>query len=243
MPLQVHCPNGCVLKMPANRAGKIVRCPQCKSTIEIGKISDAEKGSAQPDSVHAKLVANKPLDLPENDGSSAEKTPDIPDTASTRPRLEIPPELSPLSIKKNKESEKSNLNKILSTPKPVVEFKHIAVTPRRKKKRRQKKSKTIAVNDTERKSESFELAAEKTPWEDRVRKSNAERVLLARFFALSLCAVAVINLFPAFYFWIDWSRSLDARPLPRWIYLQVFMAAIHLVYAIFLFQVPDWASM
>ena len=64
-----------------------------------------------------------------------------------------------------------------------------------------------------------------------------------RFFALSLCVVAIVNLIPTLHFWYDWAQAIDHSPLPRWIYLQFFVAAIHGIYAIFLFQVPDWSEL
>lgn len=252
--------------MPANRAGKIVRCPECKSTIELNRIAESEVPRGQPVLIRARLVEQHPSDskltdepppdlLPATHADPGSKKPetdtphDLPEQPSpivespvSEQRLEIPAELSPLAIKNSQEQHKDKLKEILAVPDPEVEFKQIQVSPRRKTKRRGKKSKTTSA-DQPPQAEPLQLAEEKTPWEDRIRKSNAERVVLARFFALSLCAVAAVNLVPAFYFWYDWSQSLDASPLPRWIYLQVFVAAIHLVYAIFLFQIPDWSAM
>jgi hypothetical protein len=254
--------------MPASRAGKIVRCSQCKAMIKLNHVAESELKSGQPISIQAKLVEQHSDDLKVGDKAAkeanltsaadsnqtkptAERVPaDFPsdstpalETSADGPRLEIPAELSPFAIKKHQEQHKAKLKEMLAAPEPVVDFKQIQVSPRRKKKRRRSNSKPTAAADQDRQTEQVELAEEKTHWEDRIRKSNAERVVLARFFALSLCAVAAINLFPAFYYWYDWSQSLEANPLPRWIYLQVFVAAIHLVYAIFLFQIPDWSAM
>ena len=255
--------------MPANRAGKIVRCPECKATIELNHIAESELKGDQPISIQAKLVEQHSRDLEVGDeaakaanltsaaADSAQSKPtservptELPsdsiltaETPADGPRLEIPAELSPFSIKKHQEQHKAKLKEMLAAPDPVVDFRQIQVSPQRKKKRRRKNSNSTATADQNRQSEPIELAEEKNSWEDRIRKSNAERVVLARFFALSLCVVAAINLFPAFYYWYDWSQSLEANPLPRWIYLQVFVAAIHLVYAIFLFQIPDWSAM
>jgi hypothetical protein len=80
-------------------------------------------------------------------------------------------------------------------------------------------------------------------WETRMQKSQSDRIVLSRFFALSLCVVAFANLIPTLYFWSAWAQAIDHSPLPRWIYLQFFVAAFHGIYALFLFQVPDWSAL
>ncbi len=176
--------------------------------------------------------------------SSTEPTVESP---NKQPRLDLPTDLSPLAIKKNQQQHKARLKEILATPEPVAEFKRIAITPttkkRRKRKRKYRRVSPPAVGDFVEQHELSELVDERPQWAERVRDSSADRVVLARFFALSLCAVALINLFPAFYFWYDWYQAVMASPLPRWIYLQVFVAAVHVVYAVFLFQIPDWSAM
>jgi hypothetical protein len=58
-----------------------------------------------------------------------------------------------------------------------------------------------------------------------------------------LLVVAGINLAPAIYHWYSWSIvSLDGD-LPRWTYLQIFVASLHVIYAIFVFQVADWSAL
>ncbi len=91
--------------------------------------------------------------------------------------------------------------------------------------------------------ESSEIEAKETNWEERLESANADRKLLARFFALCLCFVAIVNMTPALYQWYQWTQLAETMALPRWIYIQVFVGAIHLVYAVFLFQINDWSAM
>ena len=84
---------------------------------------------------------------------------------------------------------------------------------------------------------------ENIDWGDRLERANADRVVLSRFFAICLCLVAIVNVIPAMYHWYNWTQLEDAVPLQRWIYLQIFVGAIYLLYALFLAQIPDWSSM
>lgn len=89
----------------------------------------------------------------------------------------------------------------------------------------------------------FSTVASEKDWQDRLEKSNSDRKTLARFFALCLCIVSVVNMVPAIYHWYQWTQLVETMPLPRWIYMLIFVGAIHFVYAIFLAQIPDWSAM
>jgi len=80
-------------------------------------------------------------------------------------------------------------------------------------------------------------------WESRFQKSRDDRVVLARFLAFCLIGVAIVNVVPAVFLWWRWSELDVATAFPRWVYLQVFAALLHVVYAVFLMQVADWASL
>lgn len=79
--------------------------------------------------------------------------------------------------------------------------------------------------------------------EVRTRRANADRVTLTRFFAAMLVFVGIVNFAPAIYCWYTWSQEDIDFLLPRWIYLQIFIAVLHLVYAVLLLQVPDWSTL
>lgn len=79
--------------------------------------------------------------------------------------------------------------------------------------------------------------------EARFKKSRDDRVVLAKFLAACLIGVAIVNVAPAVIYWRHWNTLDVVQSLPRWVYLQVFAALLHVVYAIFLLQVADWASL
>ena len=60
MPIRVHCPSGCLIRMPTNRAGKVVRCPECKSTLQLRLISESEQRSGKPIPIYATIVEVAP---------------------------------------------------------------------------------------------------------------------------------------------------------------------------------------
>ncbi len=78
---------------------------------------------------------------------------------------------------------------------------------------------------------------------ERASRARSDRVLMSRFFGLLLLVVAGINAAPAIYNWYLWSMESLAGDLPRWTYLQIFVAALHVIYAIFVFQVADWSTL
>lgn len=88
-----------------------------------------------------------------------------------------------------------------------------------------------------------DFAFDENGWEHRFKKSRDDRIVLARFLAACLIGVAIVNVVPAVLYWYQWAAEDSVAALPRWVYLQVFAALLHVVYAIFLVQVADWASL
>ncbi len=79
--------------------------------------------------------------------------------------------------------------------------------------------------------------------EAKVAAANRDRVLLTRVFGILICLVGSINMVPSYLFWNRWSQQITPPPLPHWVYWQVFIAALCLVYAIFLWQIADWSAL
>lgn len=80
-------------------------------------------------------------------------------------------------------------------------------------------------------------------WESRFRKSHADRVVLTRFLSVCLIVVGIVNVVPAIMFWVQFNDIDQVDPIPRWVYLQVFAALLHVVYAVFLAQLADWSAL
>ena len=91
MPLRVHCPNGCLIRLPNSRSGKVVRCSECKATLRLPQISDSEAQSGKPIPIEATLIAHvQPVeDVGEPEGS--ENLPEnLPVTSPTATPVQNP---------------------------------------------------------------------------------------------------------------------------------------------------------
>lgn len=301
MPIRVHCPQGCLIRMPANRAGKVVRCPQCKSTIRIAPISATEQKSGKPIPLTAVLVKafhenenerpipdENPLEstahanlntesqspainiqtisidaaiLPANEIVADEDESSIiaineamealeerrqpQPTDCLAPRLSIPDQLTPMGIQKSVAERKSKLEQVVAEFVPVTEVKRLTrpVAPKKIVARRVKPPMvpdSFQIVDRQS-SESQSLA--QLSWSERIRQANSDRITLTRFFGLVLLLVGMLQLAPAIVCWYQWYHGIDASPLPRWVYWQLFISGLHLIYVIFLWQIPDWSSL
>ncbi|MEL7497448.1 MAG: hypothetical protein AAFN77_07550 [Planctomycetota bacterium] len=76
MPLLVNCPTGCQIRVPSNRAGRVVRCPKCKSAIRIAAFELPFVDNGQVVEVPAKLAKKKSEDSnKDTDESTIEELP------------------------------------------------------------------------------------------------------------------------------------------------------------------------
>jgi hypothetical protein len=219
--------------MPVNRAGKVVRCPECKRVIRLHDVTQTEIRSGKPIPMTAtgvdetEIGIEEPeISLPTIDATCEESVAD----SRQRPRLSIPEKIGPPSVRVRKrggagksDTPLSNAGQISRLP-TTLEHAVPAKT-------------AAAVSDF------IKPDTRKADMQHRVRAANADRRILLNFFAACLCVVAAVNLGPAIYYWIQWSQNVDSPALPRWIYLQAFVAAVHVMYAVFLVQIPDWSAL
>ena len=239
MPLRVHCPSGCLIRMPSNRAGKVVRCPECKKVIRLGKASVTEIASGKPipmqaatikDSTSIGETAIESTDLPSIDATSELETelPEIaintgaPPATADRPRLEVPEQIKPPSVRRK------TRNAPQAKPKPATMPKLPAVP---------------LSKPTNNGPSIVDPLLTTSGMSRRVSSANSDRALISKLFAVFLCLVALVHFAPAAYFWYEWSQTFESGDLPRWIYLQAFVAAFHLMYAVYLVQIEDWSSL
>lgn len=229
--------------MPSSRAGKIVRCPECKKIIQLDRVSKSEHHSGKPIPMSAVIVRSKEevevepetTPLPSIDSTSGNIPPiDLPavqvqtsDSKAERPRLMVPKKIEPPSVRRRKSQDKKSSSKPAKSPRlPTV--------------RLDSDTRTISESGIPLVTDNLDSRA---GLQRRVSSANADRALLSRFFAICLCLVAAINLVPAIYFGIQWSRTFETTALPRWIYLQAFIAALHVIYAVYLVQIQDWSAL
>ena len=104
--------------------------------------------------------------------------------------------------------------------------------PSRSRKRQKKKP--------SRDSARFEIQVDKP--EQRSTHLQRDRRFLARFYGLCLVILAACLLAPAVVYLAN-GRPLDGARVPRWVYLAIFAGGLHLVYSLFLIQVPDWSTL
>jgi hypothetical protein len=74
--------------------------------------------------------------------------------------------------------------------------------------------------------------------------ADAGRTLAAYQLAAALVAAAVLSVGPAVWDVVEYARSqeLDAPPVARWALVLFLLGSVQLAYAVYLFQLPDWAS-
>lgn len=258
MPLYVVCPNECRIRMPINRTGRIVRCPECRSSIRIPVIPESrlKKGGqilCKAERVSARSATDGPGRGSDTPDVSSD-TPDVPsDTSKRLPELKVlkpsnrnppPPTHSappvPIQNPLKQESKKSNQHS------PATgQGRHIDAELRRVDLLMPVVTSVelplkIDIGDSVDSVQEASQVHDPRSWEERLEQANADRRILARFLAICLCLVAIMNMAPAIYYWLQLSHS---QTMPRWIYIQVFVGAVHLVYAFFLAQIPDWSAM
>lgn len=62
-----------------------------------------------------------------------------------------------------------------------------------------------------------------------------------------LCAllfiVLLVGVVPALFDWLEHGRSLRSAGVARWASVSLLMAAVQLIYTVYLLQLPDWSSL
>jgi hypothetical protein len=102
---------------------------------------------------------------------------------------------------------------------------------------------SFVIRDGEPESNGLGKQAVGDAWRQRLQEANSNRVMLTKALAALVFVVGIINAGPAIFHWYQsWSATTSVS-IPRWIYLQIFVAALHGLYAIFIFQVSDWSSL
>ena len=78
---------------------------------------------------------------------------------------------------------------------------------------------------------------------DRILRSRQDRVWVSRLVAVSLLGIGIANFAPSLITVFSDSEVLPYSSIPRWMYTLPFVGFLHVIYAIFLIQIPDWTSL
>lgn len=297
MPLRVHCPTGCLLKLPTGRAGQVVRCHECGEVIRLPSISNSEIKSGKPIPVYAERVAGA-TETADND-QDVER---IEIQVDAKPQKADPGhQVSGSSKIIIEDGGKSNVedagtdaakhaiddlrsndmhgNDLPSDNKPSSD--HVSASHADSPGNREASVETtdeapvesVSVqasvgsveseqnaewaSDEAAKSDEFDfdfssLSDERAELDDDVPVviGSEERVtihddrrFLVHFFAVCVSLLGIAMAIPAGWYWWDMANSDIVAPLPRWVFLLLFVSGLHLVYSFFLFQLPDWSAM
>lgn len=76
-----------------------------------------------------------------------------------------------------------------------------------------------------------------------IAQHKKDHKTLARFYGFCISILGLISLVPAIIFLIKINQAEFLAVTPRWIYLLIFVGALHIVYAVYLIQVADWSSL
>ena len=110
MPLLVHCPNNCQIRLPSNRMGKVVRCVDCQTPIRIPELDTPLLRTGNWVECRAKRAIKKtefsngtdPSDLPESKATEQPSVHPLPvdyqRSSFSESEAELPLELPPQTL-------------------------------------------------------------------------------------------------------------------------------------------------
>ena len=258
MPLRVHCPQGCLIRVPNSRAGKVVRCPGCKSVIRLPDVSASELASGKPIPIHA-LPADTtdsqisdfvPYrdDQPENLNQESDQGKQKPGSPTHKATGETPHQAGRVVNEPSEEPTPVVPKKRLVTPAPTrrkipsdepVDFSPPAVLDQEPLAH----SMSRPSDGTHRLKTFLQEPEDGDQMLRQFQASTSDRIVLARFYSICVFCTGIFNLIPAIYFWYFGGHIEIGASWPRWAYLQIFVAGLHFIYAIFLYQIPDWSTL
>ncbi len=243
MPLIVHCPTGCVLRVPMARAGSIVRCSECKSVIQLRSLTVGESSQNQPVELFATLVAA-------SHGDSNATLVDSPPQSLREDRSET--FSGAQTIVDRAMDPQSDPSKLDQFELPVPQPARLRFGSRKRKRKgtahaSRKSAQTIVGGEIdlglEKHSASPDLSGIDLLEPTDIEPSDEEFRLMSQFFAFCLAILGGVLVVPSLLAWNGWT-AVPVEPLgSRWVPIMIFLGALHFVYAIFLFQVQDRAAL
>jgi hypothetical protein len=257
MPLIVHCPSGCIIRIPRARAGTIVRCTECKSLLQLRSLTPSEWSSSTPIELNASLAnrdATGHLVLPDPVAPIHSPIATIPtphrvaEPANEDPRAAAAGAISPPTSAGDVDRSDSPIDSF-ELPVPQPPRLRFGRTQRKRGRSRTKRSATagsagagmeFGLQSTGEETEFEGIRLDEDVFEGR---SEDEFRFLSQFFAACIGVMGLVLIVPSSLAWNGWA-ALPVEPLgSRWIFIMIFLGALHIVYAVFLFQVLDRSAL
>lgn len=249
MPLEINCPNGCVIRVPTGRLNRSIRCPHCKVVFSVAR-SEENQGKSIQKFDHATELEQPdqpdqpaPTIAPVSPAAGSAITGIPANRPSPSKAVRLPPVLSPGQIRLAEQQRRSKNQEIVarfqkSDPVPasvgeqegpVSEFQIVQVV-----EKGQAKSTKLTNHKDASPAES---------WQSRLKRANQDRLLMARFWGVMLFVVGLIHVAPVVVYGVQIQQSVAVPQWPSWCYWQILVACLHALYGIFLLQIPDWSAL
>lgn len=256
MPLIVHCPNGCVFRVPRARAGTMVRCTECKSIIQLRNLTSVEMAETDPVEIRATLSSGSEADRSTNPvefgstagGLSASEALQRMRNFPVDPIASDEPSDETASSEQGSFDQSDSLDSVeLPIPRPArLRFND---SPRRRARRGKsgrggKEAATrraVTAGDVGEEDSALDtIQIDEDVFEFR---SDDELRFLTQFFAACIGFMGIVLIVPSILAWGGWA-ALPVEPSgSRWVYIMIFLGALHVTYAVFLFQVPERSAL
>lgn len=75
------------------------------------------------------------------------------------------------------------------------------------------------------------------------RKHGDDYRVLSKFIGMSVLVIGILSVVPTIYFVASWASSDEVTPIPRWTYLITFLAALHILYAVYIYMIADYSAL
>lgn len=268
MPAVVKCPNGCKLRVPARKLFDTFPCPKCSASLFVSK-DQIDLHEAEPNVVlHANLSSDlvevvsddiiflegesshllvEVIEESEELLSSGSQTPEPPPVVDQQPSDQV---FADEADRHLIDSEILHPETISHSNLMVPANQSLAETSMAEVDKSLEDEET-EINRLEKKLAQAQKDRQGgTPffskWFEHPDNPGVVQNKQNRWKAYSLSwAMVIIGIFlfgPVAYTMIQWIGKDYHLPLGRWSYLLIFFSAFQFLYALFLFQIPDWTT-
>jgi len=201
-----------------------------KRAAALAKNNEHEESDFEP-------ISELPMPSPSDSAKfSSDVTPPT-EVPTSRARNRQPSDVEPLSF-----FQQLSRNDDIEAPKPFEELidqnegahavaPKIEIAKQDNKREKLEKSGSVKIELLESSPASLE------------QKVSDDHRIVARFYGLCIAILGVVSLAPAIVFLVKLNQAGMNEVTPRWIFLLIFVGAMHLIYSVYLMQISDWSAL